>query len=177
MLQCLNVDQLDQRFLQIKLCCIWNFKTNSVYSSVGERGKYVGRGNNTCRIYRNSSSVLNASFVCFQGQFRDRSGASKSQAGAGRLPGQSEEGADESGLSGAHIGAKGQWDEMYQDMTSEVNNKRSMRISSQTNCVISPLFLEQRNRGVNKDLWWADRQDGEELATPRPDLKEVWVFV
>lgn len=43
-----------------------------------------------------------------QGQFGDRSGASEGQAGAGRLPGQREEGADEGGLSGAHFGTKGQ---------------------------------------------------------------------
>lgn len=44
----------------------------------------------------------------FQGQFRDSSGAGQGQAGAGCLPGQCAEGADEGGLSGAHFGAKGQ---------------------------------------------------------------------
>ncbi len=49
-----------------------------------------------------------ALLVCFQGQCRDCSGAGQGQAGAGRLPGQFEEGADEGGLSGAHVGTKGQ---------------------------------------------------------------------
>lgn len=46
--------------------------------------------------------------VCFQGQFGDSSGAIEGQTGAGRLPGQYKEGADEGGVSGAHFGAKGE---------------------------------------------------------------------
>lgn len=43
----------------------------------------------------------------FQGQFRNSPGAGQGQAGAGRLPGQFKEGADEGGLPGAHAGAEG----------------------------------------------------------------------
>lgn len=47
--------------------------------------------------------------VCFQGQCRHRSCTGQVQAGAGLPPGQPEEGADEGGIAGAHIGAKGQF--------------------------------------------------------------------
>lgn len=49
-------------------------------------------------------------FCCFQGQCRDCSGPGQVQAGAGCLPGQFEEGADEGGLAWAHPGAKGEPD-------------------------------------------------------------------
>lgn len=46
----------------------------------------------------------------FQGQFRNSPGAGQGQTGAGRLPGQFKEGADEGGLPGAHAGAEGSVD-------------------------------------------------------------------
>lgn len=106
--------------------------------------------------------ILIVSLVCFQGQFRDSSGADQVQAGAGRLPGQFEEGADEGGLSRAHAGAKGQSDLLNNRVLGCKGNVKSLKNIS--NC-----FTEQRDRGVDKDLRRADRQDGEELAAaPHP---------
>lgn len=82
--------------------------------------------------------------MCFQGQFRDSSGAGQVKAGAGRLPGQFEEGADESGLSRAHAGAKGQSD----SLTNRVLGCKGMLKHNK----ISNCFTEQRDRGVDEDL-------------------------
>ena len=69
-------------------------------------------------LQRGDLILIVVSHVCFQGQCRHSSRARQGHAGAGRPPGQSEEGADEGGLSGAHFGAKGQSEYLSSDVKS-----------------------------------------------------------
>lgn len=42
---------------------------------------------------------------------------------------------------------------------------KNIQASKCMNCNVNNCLTEQRDRGADKDLRWADRQDGEELAT------------
>lgn len=110
--------------------------------------------------------ILIVSLVCFQGQFRDSSGADQVQAGAGRLPGQFEEGADEGGLSRAHAGAKGQSDLLNNRVLGCKGNVKSLKK------YIQLFHRTKRSRSWQRSATsWSPRWGRvSSRATPRPNL-------